>query len=72
MATVREAVDAGITLLDLAPSYGAGEAGRVIGAAFGGRLPDGIRVTAKCRVGNTPAAEIPGLLERSLDERLGG
>ena len=70
VATVREAVDAGITLLDLAPSYGAGEAERVIGAAFGGRLPSGVRITTKCRVGNTPAAEIPGLLERSLDESL--
>jgi aryl-alcohol dehydrogenase-like predicted oxidoreductase len=70
VATVREAVDAGITLLDLAPSYGAGEAERVIGAAFGGRLPSGVRITTKCRVGNTPAAEVPGLLERSLDESL--
>jgi aryl-alcohol dehydrogenase-like predicted oxidoreductase len=70
VATVREAVDAGITLLDLAPSYGAGEAERVIGAAFGGRLPDGVRVTTKCRIGSTPAAEVPGLLERSLDESL--
>ena len=34
VATVREAVDAGITLLDLAPSYGAGEAESVIGAAL--------------------------------------
>ena len=70
VATAREAVDGGITLLDLAPSYGAGEAERVIGAAFGGRLPSGIRITTKCRVGNTPAAEIPDLLERSLDESL--
>jgi aryl-alcohol dehydrogenase-like predicted oxidoreductase len=70
VATVREAVGAGITLLDLAPSYGAGEAERVIGAAFGGRLPDGVRVTTKCRVGHTPAAEVAGLLERSLDESL--
>jgi aryl-alcohol dehydrogenase-like predicted oxidoreductase len=70
VATVREAVDAGITLLDLAPSYGAGEAESVIGAAFGGRLPAGVRVTTKCRVGDTPAAEVAGLLERSLDESL--
>jgi aryl-alcohol dehydrogenase-like predicted oxidoreductase len=66
VATVREAVGAGITLLDMAPGYGDGEAERVIGAAFGGRLPGGIRVTTKCRVGGTPAAEVAGLLERSL------
>jgi aryl-alcohol dehydrogenase-like predicted oxidoreductase len=70
VATVREAVDAGVTLLDLAPSYGDGEAERVIGDAFGGRLPDGVRVTTKCRVGNTPAAEVAALLERSLDQSL--
>lgn len=70
VATVREAVGAGITLLDLAPSYGDGEAEAVIGAAFGGRLPDGVAVTTKCRVGNTPAEQIPDLLERSLDASL--
>ena len=32
--TVREAVDSGINLLDLAPRYGDGEAERVIGEAF--------------------------------------
>ena len=39
VATVREAVEAGITFLDVAPSYGSGEAELVIGAAFNGRLP---------------------------------
>jgi aryl-alcohol dehydrogenase-like predicted oxidoreductase len=70
VATVREALDAGITLLDLAPSYGDGEAEHVIGAAFGGRLPEGVRITTKYRLGNPPAAEVPGRLERSLDESL--
>src|SRR5919197_5025910 len=68
VATVREAVQAGITLLDLAPRYGDGEAERVIGAAFAGRLPDGVRVTTKCRVSNPDPAEVPGRLERSLRE----
>jgi hypothetical protein len=45
VVTVREAVDSGVTLLDLAPRYGDGEAERVIGEAFGGRLPAGVRVT---------------------------
>ena len=36
VATVREAVDSGIDVLDLAPSYGNGEAEEVIGEAFGG------------------------------------
>jgi aryl-alcohol dehydrogenase-like predicted oxidoreductase len=70
VATVREAVDAGITLLDLAPRYGDGEAECVVGAAFGGRLPSGIRVTTKYRVSNPPADEVFDRLERSLDESL--
>jgi aryl-alcohol dehydrogenase-like predicted oxidoreductase len=70
VATVREAADSGITLLDLAPGYGDGEAERVIGDAFGGRLPGGVRVTTKCRVGDTPAAEVAGLLEQSLTASL--
>ena len=56
VATVRAAVDAGITLLDLAPRYGNGKAERVVGEAFGGRLPDGVRVTTKCNLGTQPAA----------------
>ena len=47
VATVRAAVDAGITLLDVAPGYGRGEAERVVGEAFGGRLPDGVRIGTK-------------------------
>ena len=70
VATVREAAGSGITLLDLAPGYGNGEAERVIGDAFGGRLPGGVRVTTKCRVGDTPAAEVAGLLEQSLTASL--
>lgn len=71
VATVREAVDAGITLLDLAPLYGRGEAERVVGEAFAGRLPDGVRVTTKCQVGTpapgTAGARIRAHLARSLE-----
>ena len=70
VATVREAVESGITLLDVAPSYGNGESEVVIGEAFGGKLPDGVRVLTKCRVGNPPALEVYPLLERSLDRSL--
>jgi aryl-alcohol dehydrogenase-like predicted oxidoreductase len=70
VATVRAAVDAGIDLLDLAPRYGNGEAEQVVGAAFGGRLPAGVRVTTKCLLGDTPAAEIEGKLRASLQASL--
>ena len=54
VATVHAAVDGGITLFDLAPLYGRGEAEAVIGAAFDGRPPSGVRFTTKCQLG-TPA-----------------
>ncbi len=70
VATVREAVDAGITLLDLAPSYGAGEAERVIGDAFAGALPDGVRLTTKYGLGDPPAGEVYDRLSASLSGSL--
>jgi aryl-alcohol dehydrogenase-like predicted oxidoreductase len=70
VATVKLAVDAGITLLDVAPLYGDGEAERVIGEAFGGRLPDGVRVVSKHLLGAPPPHEVMARLERSLDASL--
>jgi aryl-alcohol dehydrogenase-like predicted oxidoreductase len=70
VATVREAVDAGITLLDVAPTYGDGEAERVVGEAFGGRLPDGVRIVTKHLLGNPHPSEVPTRLERSLEASL--
>jgi aryl-alcohol dehydrogenase-like predicted oxidoreductase len=70
VATVREAAEAGITLLDMAPVYGDGEAERVVGEAFAGRLPDGMRLTTKCRVGSPSPSEVLSRLERSLDDSL--
>ena len=70
VATVRAAVDAGINLIDLAPSYGDGESERVIGEAFGGRLPDGVRVATKCQLGNPPAAEVEAKVRAGLEQSL--
>lgn len=70
VATVHAAAAAGITLLDLAPRYGDGKAEEVVGAAFGGRLPAGVRVTSKCNLGEPPAADIPGILRRSIEDSL--
>ena len=70
VATVLEAVEAGITFFDVAPSYGNGEAESVIGEAFGGRLPEGVEVSTKYALGNPAAEQILPLLERSLDESL--
>jgi aryl-alcohol dehydrogenase-like predicted oxidoreductase len=70
VATVYAAVEAGITLLDLAPSYGNGKAETVVGEAFAGRLPPGVRVTSKCGIGDPLTAEIEPLLRRSIEDSL--
>src|SRR5215469_6204702 len=70
VATVHAAVAARITLLDLAPRYGDGKAEEVVGAAFAGRLPEGVRVTSKCNLGNPPAKEIETILRRSIEGSL--
>ena len=69
VATVREAVDAGITLLDVAPSYGDGEAEGVVGRAFKGDLPDGVRVSTKHHVGHD-AVDVQAKMLAALDESL--
>jgi aryl-alcohol dehydrogenase-like predicted oxidoreductase len=71
VATVHDAVAAGIDLLDLAPTYGNGKAEEVVGAAFHGRLPDGVRVTSKCGLGNAPGSEVEPMLRRSIEGSLG-
>ncbi|MBS0241219.1 MAG: aldo/keto reductase [Proteobacteria bacterium] len=70
IATVRAAVDSGITLLDMAPAYGNGEAEVVVGHAFEGKLPAGVRVTTKHRLGNPPAGDVEKNVRQSLGESL--
>ena len=66
VATVRAALDAGITMIDVAPTYGPGEAELVVGEALGGTVPDGVLITTKVGL---PEAE-PEVLERSIEEGL--
>lgn len=71
IATLREAIDAGITLLDMAPSYGRdSEAERVVGETFDGSLPADVRITTKCMLGNPPPSEVYDRLSASLDASL--
>lgn len=69
-ATVHAGVDAGINWIDLAPRYGDGKAELVIGEAFAGRLPEGVRVTSKCNLGNPAAADIEPLVRQSIEGSL--
>ena len=67
VATVRAAVDAGINLLDVAPRYGDGKAERVVGQAFAGRPPKGVRITSKCNLGNPPPNRVERVLRGSIE-----
>ncbi len=68
IATVHEAVEGGITLIDTAPRYRSCEA--VIAEAFAGRLPEGVRITTKCQLGEPERGTIADRLEASLDASL--
>jgi aryl-alcohol dehydrogenase-like predicted oxidoreductase len=72
VATVRLAVERGVTLLDLAPGYGRGEAESVVGEAFAGNLPEGVRVTTKCQLGSPPALDIAPMIQGRLERSLAG
>ena len=70
VATVVSAVDQGITLLDVAPMYGRGEAERVVGEAFGGRLPEGVHVTSKVLLGTQSPIDTEAKVLRSIERSL--
>jgi aryl-alcohol dehydrogenase-like predicted oxidoreductase len=67
-ATLRAALDAGITVLDAAPMYRNCEA--FIGETFAGRLPAGVKVTTKHQLGTPPLAEVADRLTASLEASL--
>jgi aryl-alcohol dehydrogenase-like predicted oxidoreductase len=66
VATVRAAIDAGITLIDVAPTYGPGEAELVVGEALGGRVPDGVLIATKVH----PAGSELAVVEREIEDSL--
>ncbi len=66
VATVRAALDGGITHFDVAPSYGPGEAELVLGEALGGQVPDGVRITTKVAHFEAEPEEIERTIEASL------
>ena len=50
VSTVIEAANCGINWIDVAPSYGDGEAESVIADAFKGTVPNGVRISTKCKL----------------------
>jgi aryl-alcohol dehydrogenase-like predicted oxidoreductase len=69
VATVQAAVEAGITMIDVAPTYGPGEAESVVGEAFGGAVPDGVQIATKVELPEEVASErrIADTLRASLE-----
>lgn len=64
VATLHAAVDAGVNLIDTAPLYLNCEV--IVGEAFGGAPPAGLKFTTKCRLGGPPKGETAARLEASL------
>lgn len=71
IATIKEAIAHGITLLDMAPIYGKNrEAERLIGRVFEGQLPDNVRILTKYYLANPPLVEVEKKIRRSLQKSL--
>src|SRR3954467_8031089 len=75
IATVQQAIDGGITLLDLAPTYGPDhEAERVAGAALRARPAPDVLVLSKVELPDDDVDDIPARMTSSLQgslQRLG-
>ncbi|GGA55529.1 aldo/keto reductase [Pelagibacterium lentulum] len=56
IVTLKLAIDEGINVIDSAPGYHLCEP--LIGKAFGGKLPEGVRVTTKFGIAQTPPEQI--------------
>ena len=68
--TAQDAHEAGITLFDMAPLYGNGEAEKVMGLAFPDGYPDTLRLTTKCMLGGANGADVESILTASLQQSL--
>lgn len=68
VATVHAAVDGGITLIDTAPVYRHCE--QVIAEAWNGRVPEGVRITSKVRLGTPPPGEAARRVRAAIEATL--
>jgi aryl-alcohol dehydrogenase-like predicted oxidoreductase len=61
IATIRAALDLGVTLIDTADAYGGGHNERLVGAALQGRGREGVTLATKFGIvfDGTPATELP-------------
>lgn len=70
ISTLLQALDDGINLLDMAPTYGNNEAELVLGEALSGEKPKNIKITTKCKISNTNPLKIYDLLDKSITNSL--
>ena len=71
VATVHAAIDAGITHLDVAPTYGAdSEAEQVVGLALRQRPAPEVMVTTKVEMPDDEYRDLPGRMRSSLEASL--
>ena len=71
VATVHAAIDAGITCLDVAPTYGTdSEAERVVGQALRERPAPEVLVTTKVEIPDDEYSDLPGRIRSSLEASL--
>ena len=70
VSTLLYALDNGINLLDMAPTYGNNEAELVLGEALSGKIPQNIKITTKCKISNTAPSKIYDLLDKSITNSL--
>ena len=68
VATVHAAVAGGITLIDTAPAYKHCE--QVIAEAWNGRVPDGVRITSKVRLGTPPPGAAASRVRAAIEATL--
>jgi aryl-alcohol dehydrogenase-like predicted oxidoreductase len=66
VATVRAALDAGISMIDVAPGYGDGEAETVVGEALDGVRRDELLITTKVGLPDAERATIEHTITESL------
>src|SRR5215207_407147 len=71
VATVHAAIEAGITSLDVAPTYGTdSEAERVVGEALRQRPAPEVLVTTKVEIPDEEYSDLPGRMRSSLEASL--
>ena len=68
IATLKLAVDRGIDIIDAAPGYKICQA--LIGEAFAGRLPAGVKITTKYGLGTVAAEDVYPRFRTSLEQSL--